>query len=226
MRRALLAIVAVAGCGGGAAEVETFQFTMPGAALEIVPVPGEPVAIAWIAAGDPGVAVDLVLRPRTPPGPDLALGTRALADGGLAWSVPDPAPRAGLYQLRATLRDGATVLDEVAAPTVVLLQGAEFRDAALTFTGAGTERDLWITVTTASIVEVEVFLAGPAGLRRVLARATVASDLAPIGRVYPFTGQTVDGAAIPAGTHDAFLEVRPPAHAAYLRGGLTVTWTP
>lgn len=231
MRRALpgLAIACsavLAGCDDGApAAVRSFRFTAPGPAVEVLPVPGEQLALAWQADVDGDVRATLALRPVTPSGPALALGEAAVADGGATWTVPDPPPRGGLYQLAASLRAGDDELAAITAPAIVIVQGVEFRDRALAFTGADPERDLWITAATASVLEVELYLAERAdGPRAVLARSTVASDLAPIGRVFRFTGTTVDGAPIPAGEHLAFLEAR--GRATYVRGGLTLTWTP
>lgn len=227
MRRAALLVIAIAGCGADdEAAVRSFRFTAPSGAAEIVPVPGRTVAVAWQAEVTGAVQAAIELRPVAPTGAPIALGTVAAEAGAMTWTVPDPAPRGGIYQLAARLvDDGGGALDDVRSTAIVVMQGAEFRDATLAFSGADVDRDLWITVTTASVIDVELFLAADAAApRQVLARASVASDLAPIGRVFRWSGETVDGAAVPAGDHLAFLEVR--GDATYVRGGLQVRWTP
>lgn len=229
--RWLLGVLAsVAACADDAptATVRSFRFTAPGAAIEIVPVPTEALRVTWTADSDGAIAVELALVPTRPAGPAIPLGTAAIADGGLTWAVPAAAPRAGLYQLTATLRAEAVELAAVTASTIVILQGVEFRDPVLAFRGTDLDRDLWITATTASILDVEVYLATAATApRQVLARASIASDLAPIGRVFTFTGQTVDGVAIAAGDHLGFIEARARDGAVtYRRDGLALRWEP
>jgi hypothetical protein len=220
--------LALVACTDPDPSLQTFRFTAPGPAIELVPVPGESLAIAWTAEHDGALDVDLELRPTNPPGDPIGLGLASIDDGAFTWPLPADAPRAGLYQLVAGVRDGERLLDETTSPSIILVQGAEFRDTALTFTGAQTDRDIWIRATLASIIEVEVFLADTStSPRHVLARFSVASDLAPIGRVIVFNGTTLDGDPIPAGTHHAFIEILArDGTATYLRDGLTVTWTP
>lgn len=225
----MIAVGMIAACGDDRGPaLREFRFTRPGPALELVPVPDEPVVVAWEADGDGALAVDVTLVPVNPPGRPRVVGTARLDEGGVTGAIGLTPPRAGIYQIAATIRDGATVIDERTATSIVLVQGAEFRDAAVTFTGGAGDRDLAVTATTASIIGIELYLAADvAAPRWVIARGSIASDLAPIGRVYTFTGTTIEGAAIPAGTHGAFLEITTRDGAVrYQRGGLSLTWTP
>ena len=77
-------------------------------------------------------------------------------------------------------------------------------------------------------VELAATPVGATAPRFLLVTASIASDLAPIGRSFRWTGVAQDGAALPAGAYDVTLRVAPQARpgARYDVGGLVVTWTP
>jgi hypothetical protein len=227
MRALVLAMVGLAACAdeGGGATIYDFHFTEPGPAVELLPVPGETMPIAWTVDSSDPVGIRLSLDSVNPPGSGSVVYVGPADAGHATWTMPDPPLRGGIYHLVAQLECCGASLGEFTATTIVVVQGVEFRDPVLSFTGADVDRDLWITATTASVIDVELYLAAAADAPRlVLARTTVASDLAPIGRVFRFTGQTVDGADVPAGDHLGFLEVR--GRATYVRGGLALHWAP
>ena len=146
-----------------------------------------------------------------------------------AWTTRTSAPRAGTFQLVATARAGTEVLAEARSTAIVIVQGVEFRDRELAFAGADVERDVWITATLGQPIDVELTATarGAAAPTYLLATTTIASDLAPIGRVFRWTGAARDGAALPAGSYDVAVTVRPRIRAgSYQVGGLVVRWAP
>ncbi|MEZ4404122.1 MAG: hypothetical protein R3B06_29135 [Kofleriaceae bacterium] len=227
---AVLALVA--GCAGPApATIADLRVTAPTGAAEVVPVADEALAIAWTATVTGAVDLTLALVPDQPSNPAVTLATVDAAAGQLRWLVPRPPPAPGTYRLTATATDaaGGAALATAAASAIVVVQGVVFRAAALTFTGADPERDVWLTVTNGQPIDVALELSPPgqAGPRVTVATATIASDLAPVGRVLRFDGTTVDGAPLAGGSYDAHLVVTPPARpTGYQVDGLTIHWTP
>jgi hypothetical protein len=65
-----------------------------------------------------------------------------------------------------------------------------------------------------------------AGPPQILARGSIASDLAPIGRVYRWPTVDVDGAPVEAGTYAVVLAVTSADGERYLVDGLEVAWQP
>lgn len=209
--------------------VRTLAVTAPAAPVEVVPVAGEGLSVAWRFDAERAdeIEVTVALAP-VADGAEVPLSAATLAAGAVLWPVPAAPPEPGVYRalVRATL-DGE-VLAEAAAPGLVVMQGVRFRDAELTFTSDPTTRDLWLTTVVASESRALLYLAPTIdGPRRVFADAVIASDLAPVGRVVTFTGAAVDGTAIPPGDHQAFVEVRTRGDSLrYQRGGLLVHWRP
>ena len=146
------------------------------------------------------------------------------ADGVLP--LPPPLPPA-VYQLVGHVR-GATEVATAIAPGLLVMQGASFRERELTFTADVAARDIWMTTVTATVARATVSLTPVAGGDAlVISDATIASDLAPVGRVITFTGRTVDDAAIPAGDYQAAVEIAARGGTVtYRRGGLLVHWQP
>jgi hypothetical protein len=135
-------------------------------------------------------------------------------------------PRHGTYRVRANAVAGAAPpLATAWAPAVVVLQGAHFRAERLTFTSADVERGVWIEATVARQISVEL-VASAGGADHVLARTTIASDLAPIGRVFAWTGADLAGVPLGAATYAVALAVTTADGLRYRVGGLTVDWQP
>ena len=245
---ALSALAALAALGplGGCAlpddpapTLDDLRFTEPADAVELVPVPGNTLRFAWsndeADAADLQISIGAVPTAGDPVSYWLAQG--AYPDGAASyqvvapplWVIPVAAPPpAGVYRLHATAWYGGDVVADAWATGLLVVQGASFRERELTFTADESDRDIWLTTVTATVARAVVFLADtPDGPRQVLSDATIASDLAPVGRVITFTGRTIDDVAIPAGTYQAFIEVR--AHDGaqrYVMGGLTIHWQP
>ncbi len=229
-RRAALGLGLLAACADPAPAIRDLRLTAPTGAVELVPVPAEGLAIAWTAEVDGDVALALTLVPDRVGDPVVAIATVDAAVGATTWTLPTPAPRAGTYRLRAEAAAGGRVLATTAASAIVVMQGVEFDAAALTFTGADLDRDVDVTATVGRPIDVEL-AATPVGAtapRYLLVAASIASDLAPIGRSFRWTGAAQDGAALPAGAYDVALRVAPQARPGtrYEVGGLVVTWTP
>lgn len=233
MRTAVLGLVAIAACADdhGPPRVDGLRLTAPVGVVELVPVPDEALAITWRADTDGAddVRLALTLEPDRPGDPIVPVADVALADGAATWSLPSPPPRAGTFQLAARAYTGALELAATRSAAIVLVQGVEFRDRALAFTAADVERDVWITATLGRPIDVALVATptGAAAPRYPLAHASIASDLAPIGRVFTWTGVDEDGTAIPAGSYAVTVDVTPRDRpVGYTAGGLTVTWTP
>ncbi len=229
-RRAALGLGLLAACADPAPAIRDLRVTAPSGAVELVPVPGEALAIAWTADVDGEVALAFTLAPDRAGDPVVAVATIDAAAGATTWALPSPAPRAGTYRLRAEATAGGRALATASASAIVVMQGVEFDAAALTFTGADLDRDVDVTATVGRPIGVEL-AATPVGAtapRFLLVTASIASDLAPIGRSFRWTGVAQDGAALPAGAYDVTLRVAPQARpgARYDVGGLVVTWTP
>lgn len=230
MRGGLLVAIFAGACADPAPAIHDLRLTAPAGAVELVPVPGEALAIAWTAAVDGEVALALTLVPDRPGDPAVAVATVAAAAGATTWTLPTPAPRAGTYRLRAEATAGARALATTTASAIVVMQGVEFDAAALTFTGADLDRDVDVTATVGRPIDVELTATpvGAATPRYLLLAASIASDLAPIGRSFRWTGAAQDGTALPAGAYDVAIRVAPQARPGthYDVGGLVVTWTP
>ena len=232
MRRALLFASLAAACADPAPTpaIRGLRVTAPSGAVELVPVPGEGLAVAWTAEVDGDVALTLGLVPDRVGDPTIALGTVPATVGRLTWALPTPAPRAGTYRVHATAYGDGRPLVDASASAIVVMQGVEFDATALTFTGADLDRDVDVTATVGRPIDVEL-AATPVGAtapRYLLVTASIASDLAPIGRSFRWTGVAQDGTALPAGAYDVSIGVAPQARPGtrYQVGGLVVTWTP
>ncbi|MBP8805489.1 MAG: hypothetical protein KBG48_06805 [Kofleriaceae bacterium] len=230
MRLAALAAVACAVAPGCAAPpaVDELRVLSPTAAVEVVPVAGYPLGATWSYAGDPA-EVALTLVPDRAGGATVPLGRTPATAGAATWTVTAPAPRHGTYRLRADayLTGVAAAAATAWAPAIVLMQGASFRDSTLTFTGADPERDVWVEATVGRPIAIElVARRDGAGPPQILARGSIASDLAPIGRVYRWPTVDVDGAPVEAGTYAVVLAVTSADGERYLVDGLEVAWQP
>lgn len=219
-------------------EVTDLRLVEPAAATELVPVPGNTVGFRWTAAtahaDDVILAIDVVSTAADQTalwltgGPIAAGAAQYTVVTPPVWLLPEgPPPPAGVYRLHATAwHDGVALADAWAAGLLVV-QGASFREHELTFTADPNARDIWMTTVTATVARAVVYLAERFDAPRlVISDATIASDLAPVGRVVTFTGRTLDDVAIPAGTYQAFVEIEAMNHQRYIMGGLTVHWTP
>ena len=233
MRAAVFGLIAMTACGedSGAPRVDELRLTAPVGVVELVPVPGEALAVTWRAdtEGADDVRLALALEPGRVGDPVVPMLDAALVDGAATWTLPSPSPRPGTFQLTARAYVDDVELATTRSAAIVLVQGVEFRDRALAFTAADVERDVWITATLGLPIDIEL-VATPAGAatpRHVLARGRIASDLAPIGRVFVWTGTDLDGVALPGGSYDVTVDVTPRDRpVGYTAAGLTVTWTP
>ncbi|MBP6849456.1 MAG: hypothetical protein KA201_37195, partial [Kofleriaceae bacterium] len=111
-RRAALGLGLLAACADPAPAIRDLRVTAPSGAVELVPVPGEALAIAWTADVDGEVALALGLVPDRVGDPTIAMGTVPATVGLLTWALPTPAPRAGTYRVHATAYgDGRPLVD-------------------------------------------------------------------------------------------------------------------
>lgn len=218
--------------------VRAFTLTAPDLAFELVPVAGELVDVGWTHDADHGerARVSIIAAP-TGPGAAGEIAWGALTDGAARYvvppggsgllPVPPPIP-AGVYQLVGRVRADGVQLAESTAPGLLVMQGASFRERELTFTSDVTLRELWMTTVTATLARATVYLTTLAGDGRwVVSAATIASDLAPVGRVVTFTGRTIDDVAIPAGDYRARVEMSARGGTVtYTQGDLVVHWQP
>lgn len=229
MRAEIACLLALGACADPPATVTDLRLTAPVGVAELVPMPGEALTVAWTATATGAATLRLALAPGRPGDPEVALGDVDLALGALTWPLPAPAPRAGTFQIVAVAHAGADVLAERRGSAIVIVQGVEFRDAELTFAAADVERDVWITATLGQPIDVELRATprGAAAPSYLLATTHIASDLAPIGRVFRWTGAALDDAALPAGSYDVAVTVAPQGRAGtYQAGGLVVHWAP
>lgn len=218
-RAAAIAVLALTAC---APEVDSFAVVEPAASVELVPAPGETVSVAWTYEADADDARELLVAVEAvPAGADAGpwLGSAPLFDRRLAFVVPPgpggagatfigPSPQtppAGVYQLVATVEDEHEALAADTAAGLLVVRGAWLRDDSLSFRGSDPDRDIWMTTVTASVARVTLTLWGAETW--TVDEGTIASDLAPVGRVVTFTGLDVDGAPIPAGTYLAQLTI-------------------
>lgn len=220
--------------------VRAFRFTAPATPVELVPIAGDWVDCAWTYDVDYADQLSVTVQavPTAGEGGSAWLASVPLASGSAlyvvpattAWVPPLNVIPAGVYQLVATVYDdgASAVLAEATAPGLLVVQGVRFRDAELTFTADVARRDIWMTTVTATVALATVSLTPAAGgTRQVISQATIASDLAPVGRVITFTGHTLDDVAIPAGDYPAVVEIRARGGTVtYERGGLTIHWQP
>lgn len=237
--RASLLVAAGLGLAGCASpEVHAFALTAPAAPVELVPVAGDLLPMAWTYDADQADAIDVVIEavPTTAGQGSTPLAWAPLTAGAATFVVPPdasgvlplpPGIPLGVYQVRGHARDGADELASALAPGLVIMQGAAFRAADLRFTGADLERDIWMTTVTATVARAVVSLQATGGARYPISDATIASDLAPVGRVITFTGRTIDDQPIPAGDYAVEVEMHARGNTVtYRRGGLTLHWLP
>jgi hypothetical protein len=221
----VLALVALAACGdrGGATEIPSFRFTQPEGVGELYPDGVARFDVAWEtdAAADRDLQIAMHLDGTNPAGASYDGPTAALVDGHARWGVGNGP--SGTFRLVAEILDGDDTLATVAHPGVIIVQGAKLRDAELTLPDGNGERDLWVTVSTASVLVLDLVASPDAvpGTRTSLGRISVASDLAPIGRVFGWD------AALPAGDYTVVAEVSANDDAVRYTDGMSrVHWTP
>lgn len=224
-RLALAAVVVATPACGEAARVDEVRVTAPADLVELVPVPGDELTLAWTVRGAGPLTVAATLVPDRVGGPSIAVGRWDADVGGAIWRVPDPPPQHGTYRIRVEVAADGAILATAEAQAIVVMQGAHFRDSALTFSAADAERDLWIEATVGRPVTVELRADAGADARRLF-RGTIASDLAPVGRVLRWPAVDLDGAALPAATYAVWLDLTAADGERYRVDGLTVTWTP
>ena len=230
---AALALAACADDGGAPpAPLADFVLTAPDGFAELVPT--TTTTLAWEVTASP--ALGLQLDALTGAEPPVLIGRRALAAGTLAWDGRDPAggpARPGNYRIRATALgpdDGTVDTAEGDNAHLVVVQGVRFAAAMLAFTGAQPARDLVLTSTTRSTMELTLLLdpdVANAGDELPLLTATIPGELVPTGRSYPFTGRTADGQAIAAGAYVLAASIKARAGTiTYRTDGPTLTWAP
>jgi hypothetical protein len=220
-------LVLAVGCGGDSLrDPPSFRFTQPepGGVVEVYRNGVQPFEVAWETDADEWTAfhTQLILRLDGVSPVDATHSRYAsIGAGAASWSLSG---RPGTFRLSAELRDeNDWTLGTVEHSAIVIAQGIELRDAELTFTAATTERDIWVQTSTASVMVVDLVAMwdGAPTVRHPLGRATVASDLAPVGRVFawdetlPAGGYTIAGDISAAGD-----TLR------YSDGYARVTWTP
>lgn len=228
-----LGLAACAGDGGAPpTPLADFVLTAPDGFVELVPTTS--ATLAWEVTASPALALQLdALTGAEPP---VLIDRRALAAGTLAWDGRDPAgvaARPGNYQIRATALgpdDGTVDTADGDNAHLVVVQGVRFRDATLAFTGAAPARDMVLTATTRSTLELTLLLdpdLAIAGDELPLLTATVPGELVPTARSYPFTGRTAGGHAIAAGAYVLAASIRARAGTiTYRTDGPTLTWAP
>ena len=209
VRTALTIVLAVAALATAACEpapapaVRAFRVTAPAAAVELVPTPADFVDVVWTYDADDAEHLAVTIQAVPTVGETSAswLASALLANGSAryvvpavnVWVPPLNVVPAGVYQVLATVYADGDVLAESTAPGLLVLQGVEFRDRDLTFTSDVAQRDLWMTTVTATVARATVYLTSAVGgARQVISQATIASDLAPVGRVITFTGRTIN----------------------------------
>jgi hypothetical protein len=223
--RVLALAVVVAACDGGGdvVDVPAFRFTQPEGIGEIYPDGVARFDVAWEtdATADRGLEIELRLEGTNPVGATYAGPRAALVDGHALWGLG--AGPSGTFQLVGDILDGDDTLATFTSPAIIIVQGAKLRDAELTLPDANGERDLWVTVSTASVLVLELVAVPDANptARTSLGRISVASDLAPIGRVFAWD------AALAAGDYTVVAEVSANDDAVRYTDGMSVVhWNP
>lgn len=225
---------ALAAGGAGCEEPATcaelaagFALLAPDGPAELVP--GGSVHLAWTPTDAPtDLRVELVDGPGR-----LGLGQIAGAAGALDLERPaDDRILVGIFRVEVVLEDcaGAPAVHDAGPLHLIYGQGLRFAAGDLGFTGSQTERTVAITTVTLSTMTVEL-LADPdealAGDELLVARAEVPGEVFRRDARLPFTGQTVDGAAVPAGSYRLRARVIARAGAlTYETAGPTMTWSP
>ena len=229
--------LALVGCGddGGdgvtAGPLDDFVVLAPSGFSELVPTTTVDVTWAVTAALAYGLELQAVAG-ATP----IMIDRRALAPGTLSWNGRDragrPAPP-GNYQVRAIALgpdDGEVDTAEGDNAHLIVVQGVSFRDTTLAFTGAPAPRDIVLTTTARSVMELTLVLdpdVATAGDELPLLTATIPGEFASFARSYPFTGRTAADQPIAAGTYVVAAQLRAvAADIAYRVDGPTLTWTP
>jgi hypothetical protein len=176
--------------------------------------------VTWEADATPGMDVVFRLEGVSPEGVRHESERFPVDDGNAYWIIGDPTA-VGLYRLHADVYDGSERLESF-SDRQVILPGVEFRAPTHDFAGSSQDRDVWITSATIRPMLVGIQVYDDAG-RSVgsLGMSVIASDLAPVGRVYTWN------ASLPAGTYalEAFVD-----SAQYSAGRIDdrsqVTWRP
>jgi len=198
VRAFVVAVLALApGCDGGE-PLRDFTITEPGLLGDAARTSmGTSLAVAWDADAD--ADLDVVLRLE-----------------GVTWAI-EPG-RIGLYRLHADVLDGDALQGSFAGGQV-MLPGVEFRDATLDFAGSSSERDVWITVAGLTPLDVTIEVSSGSGVVGTLGQAIVATDLAPIGRVFAWDAQ------LPAGSYTLRARIEREG-VTFVDGATQVTWRP
>ena len=226
-----LIAAAHAGCDDAtttcAARAAVISITAPPGFAELQ-LDGLPVELAWTADEDPaGFTVTLVDGSTRHPLASLPGAARGLRFDGTGADGERIPPGNYTLELGVTCAlDDVTTLDGGGFHLVVV-QGVRFRDATLSFTGAQTTRDVHLTTVSRSAIDLELAVADPTGVTRTFTRAAIPGELVPVERSYPFTGDDLAGAPIPAGTYTIVARVRTAAGATPVeRPGPVLTWMP
>lgn len=230
-RALVLATTVLAACGdtdpGGPYD---FLFADRGI-IEHVPAEGgggPDAETAWTARADAdGLVAAIDLVDTTLNLPPMPMGSFPLVDGSLVWSPWEVEP--GFYRFRATILDGndpgAPDLGRISSPAIDVVQGVRFPDVPATLTAPA---DLVLTISNASTIDLEVTATIPSNppVRHVLARLSVASDLAPIARIVSCCARDADGMNIPPNRYRLLAEVTTEDGTRYVDAGPTVDWQP
>jgi len=168
------------------------------------------VRLAWTPAdasvADATVGFTLVAAATRVVLPDVAVAAGGLDVAQTAADTPVPT---GVYRIEGQLGGCAatsTIYD--AGPLrLVYAQGLTFAATQLTFTGGQAARAIDVTTVSLSTFDLELLVDptpdGPDGDELIVARSSVPGELVAMGRSLPFTGMTVDGAAVPDGAYQA-----------------------
>lgn len=198
-----------------------FRFTEPGALSEANRTSlGVQLAIAWQADAAPGLEVAFRLEGVSPAGARRESERFLVDDGVAAWFRGLSADPIGLYKLHADLHDGAEQLATFDGGQV-MLPGVAFRDAGLDFAGSSPDRDVWLTAASLEQMVVDIRVYDVAGrLIDSLGQAVIASDLAPIGRVFAWD------TSLPAGRYELEAFVAEDLGSGRVDSRTQVTWRP
>jgi hypothetical protein len=182
---------------------------------------GVQLPLAWEADAAPGLEVAFRLEGVSPAGARRESERFLVADGQASWFrdlAPDPI---GLYTLHADVYDGAERLDTFDGGQQVMLPGVIFREAGHDFAGSTQDKDVWLIAASLAQMTVSIRVYDVAD-RQVasLGDTVIASDLAPIGRVFAWD------TALPAGRYDLEAFVHEPFGSGRVDSRSQVIWRP
>ena len=234
-----MAVLALASCADpdddgdpAALPLAQYELLAPDGFEELIPT--KTVEVAWAVEPGPRILrMEAIEGDRAP----VTIYDGAVQAAALQWDGRDvdtgAAAAPGNYQVRARVvneRGGEYDSRLGDNAHLIVIQGVTFRDATLAFTGAQATRDVVLTTTARSVMELTLALdpdVATAGDELPLLTATIPGEFASFARSYPFTGRTAADQPIAAGTYVVAAQLRAvAAGVAYRVDGPTLTWTP